>query len=466
MSTNDSRKDRMKNARYVLFSFPFVLAMASWLWFPVLSERIIRMAGYGPVFQPTSVLWFAAVWFFYTWYTFLAVGAAGFFLVVAWFARRKKAEVRTKDMFYPMVSFVVPCFNEEERITRCVSSLFECASRYSGLCEIIVVDDGSTDLTYEVAWSALQTGRRQFPDVRSKIVRHSSNLGKVEAVRTGVNRAFGSLVAVVDGDSWWSPQTLKRLVDYMVANGKAAVTGYVHPTNGRRGTNAYSTLQQLEYSQGLGIYRCAQSYGNCVTIVPGAVSVFRADALRDVLNMHKPRSVTEDLEVTLEFQKRGLGVGYASEAFGGTAAPLTLSGFWGQRLRWFTGWLDNCLDVHKDLLFRRMWVSAFLWFTLITEYGGAFVDLAALVGFPFLFWFAPDRIYFVFNFLLFLAYALVVGFVFQAAALRFCYGKYNWGWLLIYSPFYYILKFLNGTARLVGSVRFFLFGDRGNWRKK
>jgi cellulose synthase/poly-beta-1,6-N-acetylglucosamine synthase-like glycosyltransferase len=334
-----------------------------------------------------------------------------------------------------------------------------------GLCEIIVVDDGSTDLTYETAWGASEVGRRRYPNVRGKVVRHSMNLGKVEAVRTGVNKAFGSLIAVVDGDSWWASDTLTRLVDYMMANGKAAVTGYVHPADGKREANAYCTLQQLEYSQGLGIYRCAQSYGNCVTVVPGAVSIFRADALRDVLNLHRPQSVTEDLEITLEFQKRGLGIGYASEAFGSTVAPLTLSGFWAQRLRWFTGWLDNCLRVHRDLLFKRRWVSALLWFTLVTEYGGAVVDLAVLVGFPFLFWFAPDRVYFALNFLLFLAYALVVGAVFQAVALRFCYGRLNWGWLLAYSPFYYILKFLNSAARLAGSVRFFLFGDKGVWRR-
>jgi cellulose synthase/poly-beta-1,6-N-acetylglucosamine synthase-like glycosyltransferase len=459
------RKNHLEKLAIALLSLPFILAFASWLWFPALSEELIGLVGYKPAFQSTSAVWFVAVWFFYTWYTFLAVGVAGFFMITAWLVRRKKKRIKPVGLFYPMVSLVVPCYNEEKRAARCVLSLFECASQYSGLCEIIVVDDGSTDLTYEVAWGAVEVGRRRYPNVRGKVVRHSTNLGKVEAVRTGVNKAFGSLIAVVDGDSWWTPNTLTRLVDYMMANGKAAVTGYVHPADGKHEANAYCTLQQLEYSQGLGMYRCAQSYGNCVTVVPGAISIFRADALRDILNLHRPRSVTEDLEITLEFQKRGLGIGYTSEAFGGTVAPLTLNGFWAQRLRWFTGWLDNCLHVHKDLLFQRRWVSALLWFTLVTEYGGTLVDLAALVGFPFLFWFAPDRVYFALNFLMFLAYALVVGAVFQAVALRFCYGKLNWGWLLAYSPFYYILKFLNGAARLVGSARFFLFGDKGNWRK-
>ena len=466
MTTAGLRKNPFKKLAIAFLILPFVVAFVSWFWFPALSEGLIRLIGYKPVFQVTSVVWFAIVWFFYSWYTFLAVGVAGFFVVVAWLVRRRKAGLEPRSVFYPMVSFVLPCFNEGERVARCVSSLFECASRYGGLCEIIVVDDGSTDLTYEIAWGAVEAGRRRFPGVRGRVMRHSVNLGKVEAVRSGVNKAFGGLIAIVDGDSWWAPDALVRLVDYMLANGKAAVTGYVHPADGKNEANAYCTLQQLEYSQGLGIYRCAQGFGDCVTVVPGAVSVFRADALRDILNLHAPQSVTEDLEITLEFQKRGLDVGYASEAFGGTVAPLSLKGFWAQRLRWFTGWLDNCLRIHKDLLFRRRWLSALLWFALITEYGGALVDLGALVGFPFLFWFAPDRVFFALNFLLFLAYALVLGVVFQAIALRFCYGKLNWGWLLAYSPFYYILKFLNGAARLVGSVRFFLLGDRGHWRRE
>ena len=460
------RKNRLKKLEYALLFLPLVLAFASLLGFPILSEGLIRLAGYSPVFKSTSVLWFVAVGFFFVWYTFLAIGVAGFFVVVAWLARRRKAHFKPEAKFYPMVSFVVPCFNEGKRVGRCVLSLFECASRYEGLCEIIVVDDGSTDLTYEIAWGAVEAGRRHYPNVRGKVVRHSANLGKIEAVRTGVNKAFGSLIAVVDGDSWWAPETLVRLVDYMLANGKVAVTGYVHPSDGGHEENSYCVLQQLEYSQGLGVFRAAQSFGNCVTVVPGAVGVFRADVLRDVLNLRGVKSVTEDLEITLELQKRGLGVGYASEAFGGTVAPLDFGGFWGQRLRWFVGWLDNCLGVHKDLLFKRRWISALLWFSLITEYGGALVDLTALVGFPFLFWFAPDRIYFALNFLLFLVYACVVGVVNQAVALRFCYGKFNWGWLLAYTPFYYILKILNGAARLMSSARFLLLGDRGNWRSK
>ena len=465
MTETGLRKNWSARLAFALLFLPFVLAFMSWLWFPEISLGLFSLTGYRPIFHATNFLWFAIVWFLYTWYTFLAIGVAGFFVIVAWLVRRRKASFLPKDTFYPMVSFVVPSFNEEKRIGRCVLSLFECASRYSGLCEIIVIDDGSTDLTYETAWGAIETGRGRHPNAHGKVVRHCGNLGKVEAIRSGVNKAFGSLIAIVDGDSWWAPDTLTRLVDYMFANGKAAVTGYVHPSDGEHETNWYCALQQLEYSQGLGIFRCAQSYGNCVTVVPGAMGIFRADVIREILNVYTPKSVTEDLEMTLELQKRGFGVGYTSEAFAGTVAPLTLNGLWGQRMRWFAGWLDNCLGAHRDLLFKRKWISALLWFTLVTEYGGALVDLAALMSFPFLFWYAPDRAYFAFNLLVFLVYGLLIGATNLAIALKFCYGKPNWGWLLVYSPFYYILKFLNGAARVVGSLRFFFLGDKGIWHR-
>ena len=73
--------------------------------------------------------------------------------------------------------------------------------RNDGLCEIIVVDDGSSDFTYEIAWATIQLNRRRYPKVRAKVVRHSTNLGKVEAVKTGLNKALGSIIAVVDADS-------------------------------------------------------------------------------------------------------------------------------------------------------------------------------------------------------------------------------------------------------------------------
>jgi biofilm PGA synthesis N-glycosyltransferase PgaC len=361
-----------------------------------------------------------------------------------------------------MVSFIVPAYNEERKISRCITSLFKCAQEYDSLCEIIVVDDGSGDCTYEIAWSALELNRRKYPIVRGKVVRHSANLGKIEAIKTGVNRALGTIIAVVDADSWWMPDALAKLVDYMLSNGKKAVTGYVHPSDGDYELNPYVVLQQLEYSQGLGITRCAQSLSNNVLVVSGAIGLFEAETLRKILNEKHVKSVTEDLEITLEIHKRGAEVGYLGLATSSTVAPTTFNVLWNQRLRWFTGWLHNTLKIHKDMLLKKSWLTLILWYCYIFEYFGAFIDIAALAAFPLLFSFAPDSIYFLLNLLIFIPYGFLIGIINQTIALKYAYNKHNYKALLYYTPFYPILRLINILARLTSVVKYFL-GDHGSW---
>ena len=446
---------------YIVFLIPFALAFLSWLYFPAVAKWIMaNLFGYGGVEQAANPVWYWIIRFFYSWYTFVAIGIAGVWVVAAVFARSRR--VKPKREFYPMVSFVVPAYNQEKNVARCVTSLFRCAEKYGGNCEVIVVDDGSSDCTYEVAWSAVQLGRRVNPRVRGKVVRHSANLGKIEALRTGLNPALGGLVAIVDGDSEWSPETLVELADYKLSNGKRAVTGYVHPNGEGSEGNLIVRLQRLEYSQGLGVGRCAQSLGDNVLVVSGAIGLYDADLLREVLTERNIRSVTEDLEITLEMHKKGAKVGYVSFVQSATVAPMGLGALWRQRLRWFTGWLYNTLGIHRDLMTKRSWLTALLWYCYVFEYAGAFVDLTAVVAFPFLWWFAPDPVLFGLNLLVFVPYGLLIGLVSQAIALRFAYGSYQYGSLLFYTPLYPVLRLVNVFARS-RSVLSYLMGNNGKW---
>jgi len=448
---------------YLLFGLPLILAYISWHWFPFLVDYVV---GYffrcTPKLQTAHWLWRATVYFLYTWYTFLAIGVGGTFVVAAWLWKRKK--IPEKKMDYPMVSFVTPAYNEEKQILRCIASLFKCATQYPGPCEIIVIDDGSEDHTYEVAWATVETNRGRYPHVYGKVVRHSANLGKAEAIRTGVNKAMGSVVAVVDADSWWEPGALTELINYMNSNGKVAATGYIHPSNGGKESNPYVILQQLEYSQGLGIFRCAQALGNAVLVIPGPIGVYRADILRKILNKKKMHTVTEDLEITLEMQKEKLSVGYVVRARGSTLAPTSFRDFWAQRIRWFIGWLHNILEVHRELLYSRQWIASLLWYYLFLGYIGAVVEIIATFSVPFLFWFSPDRTCFLINLLIFVPYALLVGIINQAIALKFSYDQFNYRRLLLYTPLYGVLRLINVCARFACLVKFFI-GERGSWRE-
>lgn len=452
---------KTRKLSYFLLALPIFISIFLWKFLPPFAQQLSEtLFNYEPVSQPASWLWTATITFYYSWFTFLGIGVGGLLVVGAWLARRS-ATSRSSN-FYPMVSFVVPAFNEEKQLPRCIESLYKCADNYSGPVEIIVVDDGSVDNTYEIGVASIQFNKRSFPHVRGKTIRHMVNLGKVEALKTGVNRALGQLIAIVDADSWWQPTTLDSLVRYLRANGKAAATGFVHPSDSGEDENPLIILQQLEYSQGLGIFRCAQTLGNAVSVVPGAIGIFYSDVLRNILNGQDLLSVAEDSEITLELQKRDYGVGYLSSTRSGTSAPSNLKDFWHQRIRWFVGWLHNILLIHRDVLSTRSWLSLLLWYCLVVEYFGAFIEFSAFLGFPLLFWFAPDRIMFLLNLFWFGSYALAVGIIFQAIALRFAYGECNHRWLLYYTPFYSFLWFVNLMARLF-SVLSYVVGFKGKW---
>jgi len=457
------KKSETLKLQYLLFCVPFILAFVSWQWFPLFAEFIIIYGfGYVPALQPARLLWRISVWFLYTWYTFLSIGVGGSFIVAAWIWKRRKIK-REKER-HPMVSFIIPAYNEEKRVSRCIASLFKCAAQYPGYSEIIAVDDGSTDYAYEAAWAAIKENQGRWPYVAGKVVRHMTNLGMAEAVRTGVNKAMGEVIGVVDADSWWDSSTLSELVNHMNANGKAAVTGYIHPSDGKDERNLYIIFQQQEYSQALGVFRCAQSLKNAVFIVPGPVGLHRADMLREILNQKNMRSVTEDFEITLEMQKRGFGVSYEDQARSSTIAPMSLGKIWNQRLRWFMGGLHNMLSIYRDMLFRKRWVSLLLWYSLIVEYFGAIVEIVAVLGIPLLFWFAPDRTFFLYNMLMFLLFVMVVATIHQAIAIKFAYNHFNHRRLLLYVPLYLALRFINICARFVCLIKYSR-GERGSWRK-
>lgn len=90
-------------------------------------------------------------------------------------------------------SVVIPCYNEESAIESTLLNLDECL-RASGPHEVLVVDDGSTDRTAEI----LAARARQ--DAGLRVVRHPRNLGYGAALKTGIRRAHGEHIVIIDAD--------------------------------------------------------------------------------------------------------------------------------------------------------------------------------------------------------------------------------------------------------------------------
>ncbi|GHO88903.1 glycosyltransferase family 2 protein [Dictyobacter formicarum] len=121
------------------------------------------------------------------------------------------------------ISVVVPVYNEEKTVAKIVEML----SQVKLDLEVIIVDDASTDRTWEI----LQQLRQTAPYDSYQYVRHEHNQGKGAGLRTGFRLATGDLVTVQDADMEYDPQDIPALVrkweDVIAAGHKrVAIYGY------------------------------------------------------------------------------------------------------------------------------------------------------------------------------------------------------------------------------------------------
>jgi dolichol-phosphate mannosyltransferase len=107
----------------------------------------------------------------------------------------------------PEVSVVIPVYNEAEGLRRVLDEVADELGHSLGRSfEILVVDDGSTDSTPQVA---LEVARRR-PEVR--VLRHSPNVGQSFAFHTGFQQARGAVIVTLDGDGQNMPSDIPAVV--------------------------------------------------------------------------------------------------------------------------------------------------------------------------------------------------------------------------------------------------------------
>ncbi|MEE8738587.1 MAG: glycosyltransferase family 2 protein [Bifidobacterium sp.] len=135
-------------------------------------------------------------------------------------------------MMSKTITFVVPAYNMETYLERCINSLV--ALQDNEDIEVIIVDDGSTDGTA----SLIDTYARRMPSTVKAI--HEPNRGHGGAVNTGIAQARGVYVKVVDADDWVGPESLTRLMGTLRSQAAKSepvdliVTDYVYDKLGRR----------------------------------------------------------------------------------------------------------------------------------------------------------------------------------------------------------------------------------------
>lgn len=235
------------------------------------------------------------------------------------------------------ISLIVPAYNEEITISSCIKSMLNL--NYPDY-EVIVVDDGSSDDTFNEA--------SKFIDEKLKVI-YQKNSGKPGAVNTGIKNASGDIVITVDADSKLHPDALKWISRRFSRNHRlGAVAGNVKIDKPK---GLLKILQSLEYTISINLGRKSQSLLHCVMIVPGAIAALKTEVVKEV-GYFSLDTFAEDFDITMSVLQAGYHVEYESRAIAFTQAPESIEDFMKQRRRWFRGMMQ-VLAKHQRMYLNR-----------------------------------------------------------------------------------------------------------------
>jgi glycosyltransferase involved in cell wall biosynthesis len=173
-------------------------------------------------------------------------------------------------------SVVVPVFNEGPALRGALERLHSYLSGLKGRyrCELIVVDDGSTDLTANL----VETFRREHPGAL-RFLRQPRNQGMVAAIRIGAQAARLPNIVVMDADLSYAPETIEPLVEQLYRTGTACIMASPYMAGGRVSNVPFVRLL-VSWAANWWLSRCL--HGKLATFT-GMVRAYDARVLRELL---------------------------------------------------------------------------------------------------------------------------------------------------------------------------------------
>lgn len=258
--------------------------------------------------------------------------------------RRKKLlkEQESWPKYAPLVSVVIPAWNEAVGIIKSVSSAM--ANSYGNI-EVIVVNDGSTDETENRVMEYIKKHKDKFTKTKYVSYYYKANSGKGATLNYGIRKAKGDIILTMDADSALAKNAIVNLIEYFKDNSISGVVGNV-----KIGENYtfIGLMQRLEYLFGFYFKRTHSVVGS-EYIFGGACAAFRASVFKDI-GEYDEVNKTEDIEMTMRLKAHGLKSAYAEDVICFTEGAGNLSGLINQRLRWKKGRLDTFMR-YRSLFF-------------------------------------------------------------------------------------------------------------------
>jgi cellulose synthase/poly-beta-1,6-N-acetylglucosamine synthase-like glycosyltransferase/peptidoglycan/xylan/chitin deacetylase (PgdA/CDA1 family)/spore germination protein YaaH len=301
---------------------------------------------------------------------------SGRLLLVGLFAiidRLRKPHRPASPGYNPRVAVLIPAYNEETVIVRTIRSVLN--SDYKNL-HVLVIDDGSSDATAEVARKAyvdeIAAGRVQ---IFSK-----PNGGKAAALNFALDRLTEEIYVGIDADTVIAADAISKLIPHFEDLRIGAMAGNAKVGNR---VNLWTRWQALEYITSQNFERRALDLFHVVTVVPGAIGAWRTAPVK-AAGGYPLNTVAEDADLTMSLLEAGWRVNYEDRSLAFTEAPINASGLMRQRFRWSFGILQAVWK-HKLAFVRNKAMGLFalpniVIFQMFLPLVSPFIDLMFLAG--------------------------------------------------------------------------------------
>jgi len=275
-----------------------------------------------------------------------------------------KRIIKQKDDVF--ISILIPCYNEQKNIRNCLKSI-EKTFYDKKLLEVIIIDDGSTDKTADIANSYLKTSNLDIKLIKG------THQGKSMALNLGLDNAKHEIIMAIDADILLEKETIKKLVSPM-SNKNVGATNAVAVIQNPKSLIEY--FQMIEFSlNNLIRISFSKTFDNSVWFF-GAVACYKKSVLNKI-GRFKTDTLTEDMDICLELYNNKFKIITVPDARIATVAMPSVRALFKQRMRWYYGALQS-LFKNRNLV-QKEFQSLPIIFLFFNQYWWTFF---AFVFFP------------------------------------------------------------------------------------